>query len=387
MSDTVKVRRYQSGEPLELDLSPESGGPHDHDARYVQLTDPRLTDAREPLEHEHPTEPGGEPEPHTHTLAELGAASADVVDAMGTELDTHVTELEGKVDLSDPRLTDARAPTPHPHPELAPAEVVTAVDALADELAGKVDGTDPRLSDARAPTAHGDHLTQAAVDASIEGQLDGHETTRDHLSPAAVSLAAAEAVDGHVSVAPHVAQASIDAAIAAAVDAHELEQTHGGGPGGDVAGVVPVGGIILWSGSIASIPSGWVLCNGSNGTPDLRDRFVLGAGTTAVGATGGSSSHGHDAHTDVVSHDHGVTVSDPGHAHVEQHNNATTGSLRGWGAADTSTGTPTATGYSTSPAQTGVGVDVQPAGVASLPHSSSDHRPSFYALAYLMRVA
>ena len=40
----------------------------------------------------------------------------------------------------------------------------------------------------------------------------------------------------------------------------------------------PPGGIILWSGTIASIPSGWVLCNGSNGTPDLTDRFVIGAG-------------------------------------------------------------------------------------------------------------
>jgi len=50
----------------------------------------------------------------------------------------------------------------------------------------------------------------------------------------------------------------------------------------------PSGGIIMWSGSIASIPSGWLLCNGTSGTPDLRDRFVVGAGTTyAVGATGG----------------------------------------------------------------------------------------------------
>jgi len=61
----------------------------------------------------------------------------------------------------------------------------------------------------------------------------------------------------------------------------------------------PVGGIILWSGSVASIPSGWALCNGSNGTPDLRNRFVVGAGSTyAVNATGGS------ADAIVVSHTH-----------------------------------------------------------------------------------
>lgn len=54
---------------------------------------------------------------------------------------------------------------------------------------------------------------------------------------------------------------------------------------------LPAGAIILWSGSVASIPAGWVLCNGSSGTPDLRDRFVVGAGSSyAVGASGGASS-------------------------------------------------------------------------------------------------
>lgn len=60
----------------------------------------------------------------------------------------------------------------------------------------------------------------------------------------------------------------------------------------------PVGGIILWSGSIASIPSGWALCNGSNGTPDLRDKFIIGSGgsyspnttSTLGGYTGGTNA-------------------------------------------------------------------------------------------------
>jgi microcystin-dependent protein len=53
----------------------------------------------------------------------------------------------------------------------------------------------------------------------------------------------------------------------------------------------PAGGIIMWSGSIAAIPAGWALCNGTSGTPDLRDRFVIGAGTLyAVNATGGSAT-------------------------------------------------------------------------------------------------
>jgi hypothetical protein len=66
----------------------------------------------------------------------------------------------------------------------------------------------------------------------------------------------------------------------------------------------------MWSGSIASIPSGWALCNGSSGTPDLRDRFVVGAGSTyAVAATGGS------ANAVVVSHTHTATSTDSGHVH------------------------------------------------------------------------
>ena len=59
----------------------------------------------------------------------------------------------------------------------------------------------------------------------------------------------------------------------------------GGGSG------VPNGAIIMWSGTVATIPDGFSLCDGSNGTPDLRNRFVVGAGSTyAVGATGGSSA-------------------------------------------------------------------------------------------------
>lgn len=51
------------------------------------------------------------------------------------------------------------------------------------------------------------------------------------------------------------------------------------------------GMILLWSGSVASIPTGWVLCDGTNSTPDLRDRFIVGAGSTyAVNATGGSAT-------------------------------------------------------------------------------------------------
>jgi hypothetical protein len=55
---------------------------------------------------------------------------------------------------------------------------------------------------------------------------------------------------------------------------------------------VPAGVICMWSGSAASVPAGWTICDGTNGTPNLKDRFVLGAGGSyAVGATGGEVNH------------------------------------------------------------------------------------------------
>jgi hypothetical protein len=53
---------------------------------------------------------------------------------------------------------------------------------------------------------------------------------------------------------------------------------------------IPIGGIIMWSGTIASIPSNWRLCNGSNGTPDLTNRFIIGAGYD-TNTTGSLKAH------------------------------------------------------------------------------------------------
>ena len=82
-----------------------------------------------------------------------------------------------------------------------------------------------------------------------------------------------------------------------------------------VAGV-PTGSIILWSGAANAIPSGYVLCDGTNSTPNLQNSFVVGAGDTyAVGATGGS------ADAIVVDHTHTGTTSTTGaHTHLLPHN-------------------------------------------------------------------
>ncbi len=56
--------------------------------------------------------------------------------------------------------------------------------------------------------------------------------------------------------------------------------------------MVPLGGIIVWSGAIIDIPENWQLCDGTNSTPDLRDKFVPGAGDTyAVDELGGALTH------------------------------------------------------------------------------------------------
>lgn len=91
---------------------------------------------------------------------------------------------------------------------------------------------------------------------------------------------------------------------------------------------VPSGVIVMWSGSADNIPVGWALCDGTNGTPDLRNRFVVGAGTSyEPGDTGGSASvtltvdqlpsHKHSASTESAgSHNHDATTNADGqHTH------------------------------------------------------------------------
>lgn len=63
------------------------------------------------------------------------------------------------------------------------------------------------------------------------------------------------------------------------------------------------GMIVAWSGAIVDIPDGWALCDGNNGTPDLTDKFIMGAGDTYnPGVAGGQVNHTHDFTGD--GHDH-----------------------------------------------------------------------------------
>jgi hypothetical protein len=71
-------------------------------------------------------------------------------------------------------------------------------------------------------------------------------------------------------------------------DADKLDGSHGSTI---MEAILPVGAVVPWAGSESEIPTGWAICDGNNTTPDLRDRFVIGAGSTyTLGQTCGVSS-------------------------------------------------------------------------------------------------
>jgi hypothetical protein len=132
---------------------------------------------------------------------------------------------------------------------------------------------------------------------------------------------------------------------------------------------VPSGAIMMWSGSVASIPSGWYLCDGNNSTPDLRNRFVVGAGSTyAVDATGGNKD------AIVVSHTHSVV--DPGHSHTFNAYNYGFDNYQGRVSMDSWSGASTP---STNSATTGISIGTTGSS------GTNANLPPYYALAYIMK--
>lgn len=141
---------------------------------------------------------------------------------------------------------------------------------------------------------------------------------------------------------------------------------------------VPVGAILMWGGSILSLPSGYALCDGTSGTPDLRNRFIIGAGTTySVGSTGGS------ADAVVVSHTH--TVTDAGHVHQEQVNGADwddgAGSNGSYVSGSSQPRSVKLSGVNTASATTGITLN------STGEDGTGKNLPPYYALAFIQRVS
>lgn len=179
-----------------------------------------------------------------------------------------------------------------------------------------------------------------------------------------------------------------------------------------VNSVLPYGSIIMWYGSVATVPTGWQLCNGSNGTPDLRDRFVVGSGSSYTpGTIGGATSvalstsnlpsHDHSfsgsgSTSSAGGHSHGISISitDPGHSHTVHANPGGSGGAFGGGtsSAATNIGTSTSTtGISASGSASSVGDHSHSVSVSGTVGStgsgtSFSTMPPYFAVCYIMKM-
>ena len=180
-----------------------------------------------------------------------------------------------------------------------------------------------------------------------------------------------------------------------------LTATNFAGNGANLTGIVgvPSGCILLWSGAENVIPSGFVLCDGTNSTPDLRDRFVVGAGSGySPGNSGGNSSVTLST-SQLPSHNHSVSVS--GTTSTKSLTGDITKISECYNVAGAATGVFTKKGTGNSPV-TGSSSNSPTAGVdfdASHDHTFSasgtsgnegsgsaiENRPPYYALCYIMK--
>jgi hypothetical protein len=161
-----------------------------------------------------------------------------------------------------------------------------------------------------------------------------------------------------------------------------------------LANSVPSGIISLWSGTIASIPSGWYLCNGSNSTPDLRNKFIIGAyaddsSVAKTTITGSSTQTGGTKDAINVSHTHTATTTatDSGHSHTLSISGGSSitglGGSGGSGWTGTNTGVTyvTTSGTNSSTATITAATTVASAGS----DGTNQNLPPYYALAYIMK--
>ena len=165
------------------------------------------------------------------------------------------------------------------------------------------------------------------------------------------------------------------------------------------ADIFPQGLICLWSGLVTAIPAGWAICNGSNGTPDLRGRFIMGANTSTIlpGATGGANTHTHTAtaaNTTAATTIGATTLTAaqmPAHEHtpVINFSNAASGGA-GSGGFLIGAKAGTTNVYATETSEGGGGSHTHTATGTAHTHTvtiaTGDNLPPYYVLAYIMKL-
>ena len=137
------------------------------------------------------------------------------------------------------------------------------------------------------------------------------------------------------------------------------------------------GMIIMWNGLPNEVPTGWALCNGANGTPNLTDRFIVGAGNTyGYGATGGTKD------ATLVSHNHSGSTGGAG-SHSHTYSKGSSGTAQG-GSGIGSTGVNQG---STSTNTSSVGNHTHSVSISTKGSSATNKNlPPYFALCYIMRL-
>ena len=137
-------------------------------------------------------------------------------------------------------------------------------------------------------------------------------------------------------------------------------------------GTIPVGGIIMWSGSTSNLPAGWALCNGQNGTPDLSNRFIVSIGDQySMGARGGAKEVALNVNQ-IPSHTH-LYAGDDCLIYIND------GNYRAW---DNKFSIPGGYDATSNPAGNGSIYKTSATGGGQ----AHENRPPYYALAFIMRV-
>jgi microcystin-dependent protein len=163
--------------------------------------------------------------------------------------------------------------------------------------------------------------------------------------------------------------------------------------------ILPAGVITMWSGSILSIPAGWALCDGTGGTPDLRNRFIVGAGDDYSVADNGGEAHSTLTTAELPGHTHtGTTDADGAHSHFVANGdtvNATTSALSssntiGKNGSQAATSFNYLLGGTSTTANQGL-TDEEAAHSHTFTTASTgdgdafENRPPYFALAYIMK--